>query len=90
MRLMNEVLSPCIGHFVVVCFDDILVYSRSKKEHVSDLKQVLEVLRKQKLHAKLEKCQSFSSSFILGYAVSKAGISNDQSKVEALKTWPIS
>jgi len=45
VRLMNDILKPFIGHFVVVYFDDNLVYSRNERDHKEHLRQVLQVLR---------------------------------------------
>ncbi|CAL9132715.1 unnamed protein product, partial [Musa textilis] len=60
------------------------------EEHISHLEQVFNVLREQKLYAKMEKCEFFSPTIVfLGYVISKDGISVDQSKVEAMKTWPV-
>jgi len=56
MRLMNHVLRDCIGKFVVVYFDDILVYSQSLESHLSHLMEVLLVLRNNNLFANVDKC----------------------------------
>ena len=56
MRLMHYVFHPYIGEFVVVYFDDILVFSKSLKEHVTHLRTVLQTLRKEQLYANMEKC----------------------------------
>ncbi|GJT35643.1 putative reverse transcriptase domain-containing protein [Tanacetum coccineum] len=57
MDLMNRVCKPYLGRFVIVFIDDILAYSKSKEEHEVHLKLVLETLRKEKLYAKVSKCE---------------------------------
>ena len=56
MRLMNCVLREYIGKFVVVYFDDILVYSKSLDEHILHVQKILLKLREEKLYANFKKC----------------------------------
>jgi hypothetical protein len=70
MRLMNEVLRPFISKFVVVYFDDILIYNKSLNEHIEYLRVVFCALREAHLFANLEKC-TFCTNRVafLGYVV---------------------
>ena len=56
MRLMNHALRAFLGRFVVVYFDDILVYSKNLDKHINHLHYVLTILRKEKLYVNLKKC----------------------------------
>ena len=55
MMLMNHVLREFIGRFVVVYFDDFLVYTRDLDDHLGHLRQVLLVLRKHSLFTNIDK-----------------------------------
>jgi hypothetical protein len=53
MYLMNKIFMEYLDKFVVVLIDDILVYSKSEKEHEEHLHLVLQKLRDHRLYAKL-------------------------------------
>lgn len=90
MRLMNHILRPFLGKFVVVYFDDILIYSKTLNDHVGHVKLVLDVLRHERLFANLEKCTFCMDKLVfLGFVISSTRIHVDEEKVKAIKEWPI-
>ncbi|XP_062208944.1 uncharacterized protein LOC133910632 [Phragmites australis] len=82
-------LRPFIGIFVVVYFDDILIYSKSMNEHLDHLRAVFDALRATHLFGNMEKC-TFCTQRVsfLGYVVTSQGIEVDGSKVDAIQSWP--
>ena len=78
MHLMTEVLCPYMGQFLVVYFDDILIYSQTQEDHLEHLRIVCTTLRQENLYANLGKCQFMTSTVtFLGYVVSSKGVSMD-------------
>ena len=88
--LMNQVFKPFLRRFVLVFFDDILVYSKSVSEHVIHLRNVLELLATHHLYAKRSKCM-FACSKVeyLGHVITAEGVHTDPKKVAAMQQWAI-
>lgn len=90
MNLMNSVFREYLDQFVQVFLDDILVYSKNKKEHEDHLQVVLSCFRKHQLYGKLSKCLFFQEKIrYLGHIISGEGISVDPVKLKAIMEWPI-
>lgn len=90
MRLMNDLFHDYLDIFVIVYIDDILIFSDTLEDHRKHLRLVLQRLRDEKLFAQASKCNvgKLSTKFV-GYEVSQGRISCDQSKITAIKDWPI-
>lgn len=88
--LMNDVLRPYLRRFVLVFFDDILIYSSSWSDHLRHVKLVLEAMRTHQLFLKRSKC-SFGEETMayLGHIISAAGVAMDSDKVLAVVDWPV-
>jgi hypothetical protein len=89
-RLMTHVLDPFINLFVIVYLDDICIYSKSAEEHLDHLRKVLTALRENKLFIKMVKCfWAKRETEYLGFIVGSGNIRTSQSKVAAVKDWPL-
>jgi len=86
---MNDLFRPYLRKFVLVFFDDILIYSPDMKTHVKHLEIVLQLLKLHQFYANLKK-YVFGTKEIsyLGHIISARGVAADPSKVEAMFSWP--
>jgi hypothetical protein len=85
---MNHVFHPFLHHFVLVLFDDILIYSKTLQSHISHVDQILHLLSQHKLSIKHSKCSFETLEFeYLGHIVGKDGVQVDLKKVEVMKDW---
>jgi hypothetical protein len=89
MRFMNEGMRAFIGKFVVVYFDDILIYSKSLEDHLDHLHVVLDALCSAHLFGNLDKCNFCTNrvSFLV-YVVIAQGVEVDHAKIDAIHCWP--
>jgi hypothetical protein len=87
--LMNHVFRPFLRHFVLVFFDDILIYRKTWTNHITHVDRVLHLLSQHQLFLKQSKC-AFGASEVeyLGHLVGKDGVRVDLKKIEDMKDWP--
>ena len=89
MQLMNDTFRDLLDRTVLVFLDDILVFSRTKEEHIKHVREVLERLRKAQLYAKRSKCELFRDNVeFLGHRLGANGLSVSQDKVQSVRDWP--
>ncbi|KAL5803342.1 hypothetical protein ACOSQ4_031647 [Xanthoceras sorbifolium] len=82
---MNEIFRLHLRKFVLVFFDDILVYSRTMEEHLSHLEIVLEILGQHQFYIKMSKCEFVKEELeYLGHFISMNGVRVNPWKIEAM------
>ena len=75
---------------MIVFIDDILVYSRSREQHEEHLREILGVLRSERLYAKFSKCDFWLREVqFLGHLINQKGILVDPAKIEAVMSWEV-
>ena len=90
MRVMYDVLRSFLDEFVIVYLDDILIFNRSREEHVKHVRKVLDVLRKEQLFMKMSKCEFRKTSLVyLGHIIGGGELKIHPSKVSVIVNWPI-
>nr|GEV77792.1 putative reverse transcriptase domain-containing protein [Tanacetum cinerariifolium] len=86
--LMNRMCKPYLDKFVIVFIDDILIYSKNKEDHEKHLKTIFELLKNEKLYAKILKCDFWLKSVqFRGHVIDSNGVHVDPAKVEGIRNW---
>ena len=86
---MTQMPKPFMGKFLVVYFDGIIIYSKSREQRLDHLTQVCTTLKKESLYGNLKKFSFFTDQVIfLGFIISSKGVFADPQKVQAIVDWP--
>ena len=83
---MNELFQPYLRNFVLVLFDDILMYRKTWKEHLKQLEKVLCLLKENQFYANKSKC-TFGKQEVeyINHITSKEGVKVDPRKIQSMK-----
>jgi len=89
MELMNQTFFDLLNKSVLCFLDDILIFSKTREEHLAHIREVLERLRKNKLYGKLSKCDFMQKEVsFLGHRLGANGLAVSPDKISAVRDWP--
>jgi hypothetical protein len=89
-RVMDNVLKDLQGKVCLVYMDDIIIFSTSLQEHISNLRLVFEKLRKCKFKIQLDKSEFLRKEVeFLGHVITPDGIKPNPRKIQAIRKFPI-
>lgn len=87
--IMNSIFHPHLRKFILVFFDDILVYSPTWELYVEHVRTTLDILRQHQFFIKASKCDFGKQELeYLGHIVTHQGVKVDNNKIEAMVAWP--
>nr|GEZ32940.1 hypothetical protein [Tanacetum cinerariifolium] len=87
-KKISQLLHFGLDKFVIVFIDDILIYSKNKEDHEKHLKIILELLKNEKLYAKILKCDFWlKSAQFPDHVINSNVVHVDPVKVEAIQNW---
>ncbi len=86
--MINDALRQHLNRFVIAYLNDIMIYSKTLKEHVSHVFKVLKCLNTRNLHLKPKKCEFHRKEVdLLGFVVERHEIRMNLKKLRAIKEW---
>ena len=86
---MNHTFRVQLRKFLLVFFDDILIYNKTWEEHLKHLDEVLSILEEYSLYAKMSKCEfGMKEMLYLGHIINGTGVQVDMKKIRAIRDWP--
>ena len=89
MKLMHEVFADMIGKSIYVYLDDILIFTKTKEEHIKILKEVCQRFRQNKLYGNKSKTMILPEALeILGHTITSEGLSAAPDKILQVNNWP--
>ena len=88
LKLMNWIFAEQIGRDVYVYLDDILIFSKTKEEHIASLKELCDKLRQHKLFGNRSKTMILPDTLsILGHTITSKGLSAEPQKILKVGNW---
>ena len=86
---LNHIFRSHLRKFVLVFFDDILIYSRAWEEHLQHIEAVLRISEEQQFYAKLSKCEfGLTKMLYLGHIIGVDGFRIHEEKISTIRGWP--